>query len=122
MESVAVGDVQVVRVTGEIDLGSRDLVWSELLLWLDSAESGLVADLTGVTFMAAAGVHLLAEVAGHAERRGVGFALVAEHSTVLSPLRLTKVDSTIAIHPDVDRAVAALRHTVTWQEAGRRNG
>ncbi|GAA3463530.1 STAS domain-containing protein [Saccharothrix longispora] len=109
MESVAVGDIQVVRVTGEIDLATGDLVWSELLLWLDDAGSALVADLTGVTFMAAAGVHLLLDVAHNAGHRGVRFVLVAGDNTALSTLYLTGVDSAIPVHPDLDHAIAVLR-------------
>ncbi|MDQ2586650.1 STAS domain-containing protein [Saccharothrix yanglingensis] len=83
-------------------------MWSELLLWLDNAESALVADLTGVTSMAAAGVHLL-DVAHNAGRRGVRFALIAGDDTALSTLHLTGVDSAIPVHPDPDHAIAVLR-------------
>ncbi|MFT7841620.1 STAS domain-containing protein [Saccharothrix sp. BKS2] len=109
VDAGAVGGVPVLRVGGEIDMGTCDVVRHALLPWLDGASGGVVVDLSGVTFLASSGLELLIEAARRADRGGVRLVLVAGHRAVLRPLQATNLDAVLAPHPDLDGAVAAAR-------------
>lgn len=106
---VMVRGVPVSHVAGEIDMATVDAVRYELLTWLDDASSDVVIDLTGVTFMASAGLALLLDAAQHAQRCGVAFTLVAAHRAVLLPLRAAGMADLFTVHPNPDQAVHAVR-------------
>ncbi|WP_367138342.1 STAS domain-containing protein [Saccharothrix sp. HUAS TT1] len=109
-EAVEEQGVPVLRVSGEVDMGTTDAVRQEMLVWLDTTRSTSVIDLSGVTFLASSGLALLVEAAQHSQRRGTAFILVAGHRAALRPLRATSMDKLFTIHPDLDQAVAAARN------------
>jgi anti-sigma B factor antagonist len=92
------GDAVVVHVVGELDLVSAPVL-DELLIEAEagSVAAPLVLDLTGVTFMASAGLALLMK---HDERCGAaGRALrvVANGSAVLRPIALTGLRTVVTV-------------------------
>ncbi|MDQ2588376.1 anti-sigma factor antagonist [Saccharothrix yanglingensis] len=107
----ASGDVPVLRVAGEIDAGSIEVVRYESSAWLEEATSDLVLDLDGVTFLASPGLALVVQAAEHARRCGAAFVVAAGHRAVLRPLQATGLDKVFDIRPDRDQAVAAVRDT-----------
>ncbi|TQM78778.1 anti-anti-sigma factor [Saccharothrix saharensis] len=117
VRAVTVDGVPVLRIAGEIDVNAVDAVRPELLAWLDRAPEQVVVDLTGVTFIGSSGLALLVEAAGHADRGGVRFVLVADHRAVLRPFEATNLGQVFDLYPDVDRAVAATRFGAHPSEA-----
>ena len=109
VETAEVRGVQVLRVSGEIDMGTSEVVRQEVLVWLDTTTSTSVLDLSGVTFLSSSGLALLIEAAQHAQRCGTTFVIVAGHRAVLRALRITNLDEVFTVPPDLDRAVDALR-------------
>jgi anti-anti-sigma factor len=92
------GDAVVVHVVGELDLVTAPIL-DELLseAQADGLDAPLVLDLTGVTFMASAGLTLLMK---HDERCGAaGRALrvVANGRAVLRPIALTGLMTMVTV-------------------------
>ncbi|MEU3275113.1 STAS domain-containing protein [Saccharomonospora sp. NPDC006951] len=101
------GGVLVARVRGEIDLLSAP----ELAAWAESARAGstrLVLDLDGVGFLGSAGLSVLAELSGAADRDELRLAVVATSRTVLRPLEMTGVLTRLTVCSSVTGAVEAV--------------
>jgi anti-sigma B factor antagonist len=103
------GDVPVLRVAGEVDYGSADVVRDELLPWLEQSSTDLVLDLTGVTSMGSVGLALVLEAHRRAQRVGVRFVVAAGQRAVLRPLQLALLNRAVDVRPDLDQALAAAR-------------
>ncbi|MFD8494525.1 STAS domain-containing protein [Amycolatopsis sp. NPDC059657] len=100
--------VCVVRVSGEVDLVSAATVEQALTGTLEPVPTGLVADLSGVTFFGSSGLSALVAAEDRAKTAGVPFAVVAASREVLVPMRVTGLDELLAVHPTVDDAVRAV--------------
>ncbi|WNV89046.1 STAS domain-containing protein [Umezawaea sp. Da 62-37] len=98
----------VVTLVGEIDANSTGPVRLRVFDAFDADPSAVVLDLTGVEFFGSTGIAVVLAAAQRADRRGVRFAVVANQRCVLRPLRVTGVTAHVAVHPDVDSALAAL--------------
>ena len=98
----------VVEVTGEIDLVSGGSLLAVLTAQLDQQPTGLVVDLTGTEFFGSTGIGTLLTTFAQAQDRGIVMVVVADHRTVLRPLRITGVDRELRIQPTVALARAAL--------------
>ncbi|WNV83014.1 STAS domain-containing protein [Umezawaea sp. Da 62-37] len=103
--------VSVLRVIGEVDMTTSELVRGTLLTCLDAAVSAVVLDLNEVTFLASSGLAVIVEALGYADRRGIAFVVVAGHRSVLRPLQATSLNELLVIHSGVDYAITALRGT-----------
>lgn len=101
--------VPSVDVAGDLDAVNGAQFLAVLTARLDEYPPGLVVDLTRTEFFCSAGINALIAAATQARRQGVVMAVVADHPTVLRPLRITGVDEVLNIHPTLDRALAALR-------------
>jgi anti-sigma B factor antagonist len=66
----------------------------------------VVVDLSGVEFMASAGVHVLLDVAGQFEQAGGTLVLVSPRPMVARVLSLTRADELIPTAATVDEALA----------------
>jgi anti-sigma B factor antagonist len=98
--------VQVVRVTGELDLLTTPLLETRLQDSIDKGPSHLVVDLGGVTFVGAAGLRCLVLAQQAARRVGVQLHLTGtDHRAVARPLELTKLRPSFDIHPTVESVV-----------------
>ncbi|XVV02695.1 STAS domain-containing protein [Actinosynnema sp. CA-248983] len=94
-------------VRGEIETDTCEQVREHLLACLAGSPAALVVDLAGVTFLGSMGVAVLVESREHAERSGVGFAVVAGARTVVRPMRVTDVDALLGLCATVEEAVHA---------------
>ncbi|ASR39120.1 hypothetical protein BAY61_09090 [Prauserella marina] len=104
------GGILVGRVTGEIDLLSAP----DLAAWAESARTGsahVVLDLDGVGFLGSAGLSVLAELSGAADRGELRLAVVATTRIVLRPLEMTGVLTRLSVFSSVTDAVAAVGAT-----------
>jgi anti-sigma B factor antagonist len=70
-----------------------------------SAPSGLVLDLTGVTFCACAGLTVLLDTADRARNAGIPLRLVCADRVILRPLHLTGLADLFQIQPNLDAAL-----------------
>jgi anti-sigma B factor antagonist len=119
-----IGSTAVVTVTGELDLlTARELMTAvdETLQWPDL--TGVVVDLTAVSFLGSSGLGTLAELAtrttapaGNGGYRSQPPApvpplrLVAppENSAVLRPWETMNLQQILPLHPDLDSALRSL--------------
>ncbi|GAA3440044.1 STAS domain-containing protein [Kutzneria kofuensis] len=101
-----VGPVMVVRVTGELDMASEDLLRRHLTEAMAAEPETLVLDLTGVTFFASAGLHVLVDVQHDATAKGLDLRVVADSRIVLRPMEITGVDQLVTVVSSVDQALA----------------
>jgi anti-sigma B factor antagonist len=70
----------------------------------------LVCDLTGVGFLGASGLTVLVETSALAAGVGVALRLIADHSAVLRPLRVTGLDRALCVDAHLATAIThALR-------------
>jgi anti-sigma B factor antagonist len=104
------GGVAVVSVGGEIDLSTAPAFETAITQALDDDPPALVIELSEVSFMASAGLRILAatqEKAGTA----TAVALVADNAAAGRPIQLTSLDKVIALYPTLDEALTALGQT-----------
>ncbi|GGP70970.1 STAS domain-containing protein [Saccharothrix coeruleofusca] len=101
-----VGFAVVVRVTGEVDGTSVEMLHDELsvALALSTPPAPVVVDLTGTTFFGAAGLN---EVClQHHRAHGVGTQLrVVPSPQVLRPLTVIGLGELLHVHADVESAL-----------------
>jgi anti-anti-sigma factor len=102
------GKTAVVVGAGEIDLTNADGLREGLLSALNGNAVGLVADLTGTTFLDSAGVTALVRASRRAADTGATFRLAVTALPVLRVLSLVGIDRLIEIYPTVAEALASL--------------
>jgi anti-anti-sigma factor len=106
-ETLAEG-VVVVHVAGEIDMATTPAFVERLLPVAETGTGDLVVDLTGVTFMGAAGLHALEELQSSLRRRDARLAVVAPGGVPLRLLKLTRLARALGVVPTLDAARVAL--------------
>ena len=107
-ETELVGGVAVVHLAGELDMQTVPAAALELDHAIEGAPAGLVVDLTGLTFLASAGLAMLASVSEKAGQASVALRLAADTRVVLRPLEITGLDAGFSIHPTIQSALADL--------------
>ncbi|MGA9871766.1 MAG: STAS domain-containing protein [Rhodococcus sp. (in: high G+C Gram-positive bacteria)] len=100
-------DVVVVTVSGELDLVTAPQLSESVELVLKKNPSGIVIDLSRVSFLASAGMSLLAST-HQSVGSSAGFAVVADGPSTGRPLTLVGLDKVFGIFATVDEALAAL--------------
>ncbi|MEV6908704.1 STAS domain-containing protein [Amycolatopsis sp. NPDC051071] len=99
------GDIEVLTVSGDLDLGTVRIL--EHQLWLETSP-GLVLDLGGVMFLSTAGIGCLLRAAERARAERRRFALVASTHSVSRVLRRLGVDTALPLYPGLCDAVREL--------------
>ena len=95
-----------VRVRGELDIATADQAYAYLRDVVDSQDGPVTMNLAELTFCDAAGLGVLARVAGHARRSGRSLKLTAARPALLRIMRITGMDEAF---PEV-RNPDACRH------------
>lgn len=103
--STAHDGVAVLTVTGAIDLATAPQLRDAVAAAIGTAVRGLVIDLTGVGFLASAGMTVLVETKQQLGEKG--FAVVADGPATARPLKLTGLDEPLALRSTLAEAVAA---------------
>ncbi|MFB1299321.1 STAS domain-containing protein [Mycobacterium sp. pW049] len=99
--------VLIVKVGGVIDLATAPTLTDHLRAALASAPPALIIDVTGVEFLAAAGLEVL--VSTHDAAAGAtSVVVVANGHVTCRPITVTGVDREVPVHPTVHQALAAL--------------
>lgn len=81
-----------VRVTGELDIATADQAYAYLRDVVDNQAGPVTMNLAELTFCDAAGLGVLARVAGYAKRSGRSLKLTAARPSLLRIMRITGMD------------------------------
>jgi len=81
-----------VKAYGELDIATADQAYAYLRDVVNSQEGPVTVNLAGLTFCDAAGLGVLARVAGHARRSGRPLKLIAARPSLLRIMHITGMD------------------------------
>jgi anti-anti-sigma factor len=81
-----------VRVRGELDIATADQAYTYLRDVVDNQDGPVLMNLSELTFCDAAGLGVLARVAGHARRSGRQLKLTAAQPALLRLMHITGMD------------------------------
>jgi anti-anti-sigma factor len=96
--------VVVVTVTGEVDMITAPELRACLRQNVDGRRA-VVLDLSGVSFLASAGLAVLIEALRHSQRCGADLRLVVTSRAVRRPLQATGLGEVFALHETVAEAL-----------------
>ena len=102
---VAADGGATVRVRGELDIATADQAYAYLRDVVDSQDGPVVVNLSELTFCDAAGLGVLARVAGHARRCGRSLELAAVRPALVRIMHITGIDEAF---PEVRTPVPGL--------------
>jgi anti-sigma B factor antagonist len=91
---VAADGKATVRVRGELDIATADQAYAYLRDVVDNQDGPVMMNLSELSFCDAAGLGVLAKVAGHARRSGRSLKLTAARPALLRIIRITGMDET----------------------------
>jgi anti-sigma B factor antagonist len=107
MERSSPGPVELLEVTGEIDIASASRLISGLNEAVGDCDKPVVVDLTAVDFMDSTGLALLLNAHRRLARRDMGFAVVCSDGPVHRVFEITDMLETLRVRPDRESAVSA---------------
>ena len=81
-----------VQVRGELDIATADQAYAYLRDVVDNQDGTVIMNLAELTFCDAAGLGVLAKVAGHARRAGRSLRLTAARPSLLRIMHITGMD------------------------------
>ena len=93
-----------ITLPAEVGLTNADQVREELFGAIDDGPELLVVDMTGTSYCAAAGIHVLMDARGRADDAGIGLRVAAGAPTVRRVLQLTGADRLIGVYPSLEAA------------------
>ena len=99
----------VVRVGGEVDLGSAPRLRDAAVARLMDGDRNLVLDLSAVEFIDSVGLGTLVAILKRARSLGGDVSLVVTSDRVRRPLELTGLDAVFTIHDQLAAALSAGR-------------
>ena len=111
----AVGEVAVLRCTGDLDLASLEPVSTAVRTALETRPVGLVVDLSGVTFCDTVGLRLLLSTSSRARSQGCATALASVQPPVADFLARVCADRTLPAYEDVAAAIEGLMFSAAWR-------
>jgi anti-anti-sigma factor len=97
-----------VRVRGELDIATADQAYAYLRDVVDSQDGPVTVNLAELTFCDAAGLGVLARIAGYARRSGRSLKLTAARPSLLRIMRITGMDQAF---PEVRNPALAM---IAW--------
>jgi anti-sigma B factor antagonist len=98
----------VVSVRGEIDAATAPRLGSRLFGLADEGKTGVVVDLSEVTFMDSTGIGVLLNALNHFATRHAQMVLVCPSERVLRPLEITGVARHLTIFDSREKALGGL--------------
>lgn len=99
----------VLAVKGEIDVYTAPLFKQAVGGLLENGATHVIIDMQGVTYMDSSGFGTLLGATRRLRPEGGALHLVGVAPMVLRMLHLTRLDTVIELHPDLDDAVGAAR-------------
>ena len=107
------GGVEVVAVSGEIDIASAPRLITALNDAVGNCEQPVIVDLTGVGFMDSTGLALLQNAHRRLARRGTGFAVVCADGPVRRVFTITDMVDVLQVRGTLTEAFAAALETTS---------
>jgi anti-sigma B factor antagonist len=102
---VTLDRVIVVAVSGDLDMLTAPALADAIDTAARKEPSALIVDLSGVTFLASAGLNLLAAL-HHDVTFSVRFGVVAGGPVTGRALKMVGIDQIISLYPTLDEALA----------------
>ncbi|MBV9593987.1 MAG: STAS domain-containing protein [Actinobacteria bacterium] len=99
LSSSNVGERTVLSVAGEVDVYSAPQLRDRLTDLIDSGDSGLVVDLSEVSFLDSTGIGTLVAGLNRAAGAGGGLSLVCNQDRILKLFRITGLEGVFTIYP-----------------------
>ena len=106
-ERETVGDVEVVRIDGELDQASIQVVRDSLDEAIGATPGAVLVDLSGCEFIDSSGLSLIVEACRRLEADGAAFAICSPREEVRRLLELTGIGAAVPVHDSRDAAMAA---------------
>jgi anti-sigma B factor antagonist len=109
------GEAVVLSAEGNVDMAAAPTLTDQIRAILRQRPAVLVIDLTGVTFLATAGMSVLMEAYRKSEELAISFRVVAQGPVTVNSMQLLGIDDLLAIYPTVPTALhgASPRGTAT---------
>jgi anti-anti-sigma factor len=102
-------DVLVATLAGEIDMSNADELRSVLREQMPNHARGLVLELSALTYIDSAGIHVAYDLRDDLTRRGQTLRLVVPDGSVVDEtLRLADLDRTVGMRASVADALAGM--------------
>jgi anti-sigma B factor antagonist len=101
-------DVHVVSPTGEVDMLTAPQLGRRLLSLADEGKTGLVVDLSRVTFMDSTGIGVLLDALRRLSARRGQLALVCPTERILRPFEITGLVGYLKIFGTREEALVAV--------------
>jgi anti-sigma B factor antagonist len=108
----------IIEVAGEIHVSTAPQFSELLAAAVDAGRTSLVLDLTDVMFIDSTGLSVLLNALRQVSRAGGRMALVCSNPTVLRLFEITRLDTTFAIHAELDPALAQVQAAAGGSDAG----
>ena len=104
------GSVVIAELTGEIDMSNATELGAAILARMRAGETlGLVIDLSGVTYLDSAGIHVIYGIRERLRTRGMKLRLVVPpRAPIIDAHRLTGVTDAVPTHDEAAEAEAAI--------------
>jgi anti-sigma B factor antagonist len=99
------GDAVVLSAEGIVDMAAAPTLTDQIRAILRQRPAVLVIDLTGVTFLATAGMSVLMEAHRKCEELAISFRVVAQGPVTVKSMQLLGIDDLLAIYPTVSTAL-----------------
>lgn len=90
---------------GVVDMASAPQFADEVGAALRQRPEVLILDLTGVSFLATAGMGILMEAHRKCAERSLSCRVVAQGSITLRPMQLLGIDDLLHVYPSLDQAL-----------------
>ena len=107
MEKVA--DVQLIKVTGEIDVYTAPEFKSAVNKAIDAGSLNLVIDLTNVSYMDSSGFGILLGATKKVRPKGGTINLLGCSEAITRMLKITRLDTIFGMHGSMEDALAATK-------------
>lgn len=99
------GNAVVLTAEGIVDVAAAPALTDQIRAILRRRPAVLVVDLTGVTFLATAGMSVLMEADRKSAELAISFRVVAPGPVTIKPMQLLGIDDLLGIYPTVDAAL-----------------
>jgi anti-sigma B factor antagonist len=99
------GNVVVLSAEGIVDTAAAPALTDQIRAILRQRPAVLVIDLTGVDFLATAGMSVLMEAHRKCEELDISFRVVAQGPVTVKSMQLLGIDDLLAIYPTVATAL-----------------
>jgi len=107
-EEPLAGQAHVISVRGELDLHTASEFSRPLFAAIDGGKTAVVIDLCDVVFIGSNGLATLLNGLRRLTRKGGRLAIATANPTVLRMFEITRTDTTFAIFPTRELALASL--------------